>query len=473
MKPTRRQFLHLSAWAGAIAALAACTKPTATPTPKPAPTKAAPTTAPAATVAPPTATPAPKKSVKLTAWFADRRTINDMTEKEAKPEFQKANPHLQLEVVFVPEAEIPAKMATAFAAAQAPNITALDETQLPAFLKQGFVQPIPEKVLNVSQEMGKRIADIYKVQPGPAYFALPNGNMPCILYYNLDLLEKKGLKPEQIPNKWDDFIKWAKDLTVWKGDEITTWGFTFVGTPWFWDSVSYQKGGWMFKNSKKCTLVDPIHKEALQFVLDLLDKHKLDFRTAPLTPQDRVGQGLAYTCVQFGFGYGFFKTTYPKTRFGTLPLPTFTGQPPYCRSSDDLGFCVTTQSKDADVVEATWVLYRYLVGPDYQRRYVVLRGLQPSLLALNKEEQFTEKNQEWRGVALSTKPGNFRADGIWPAEGTPLLHQDMWERLANKKEPIDTVLKDHEAKMDKILADLDCPLLTGKDGWKAEWEKEV
>ncbi len=485
---SRRQFLRLAALASAGAALAAC-GPTPTPTPVPQPTPT-PTAKPAApTAAPPTATPVPptatkppaptptavpKKKVKLQIWLADRRTINVMTEEVMKSEFQKANPDLEVEVIFIPEADIPAKMAAAYTAGLMPNVSALDETQVPGLMKQGFLKPIPENVFDVTKQMGKRAATFYKIPPGPAYYALPNGNMPCVMYVNLDLLTKLGQKLEQIPTKWDEFIKWAQSLTVWKGDEITQWGFTFTGTPWFWDSVGYQKGGWLYQNSKKSLLNDPINVEAYQFTVDLMDKYRLDFRTAPTTAHDRVGQGVAVTGVNFGFAYGTFKTTYPKVNFATLPLPTFTGKPIYGRASDDLGFCITTQSKDPDVIDATYTLFKFMLSPTYQRRYVVLRGLQPSLISLNNEDAFTEKNTEWRGIALTCKPGNFRADGVWPAECTPLMHQDLWERVFNKKEPIKAVMDDHAAKIDKILAGMgDLPLLSGKDGWKPEWEKEI
>ncbi|MBM3302965.1 MAG: hypothetical protein FJY85_23840 [Deltaproteobacteria bacterium] len=54
------------------------------------------------------------------------------------------------------------------------------------------------------------------------------------------------------------------------------------------------------------------------------------------------------------------------------------------------------------------------------------------------------------------------------------MHQDLWERVFNKKEPLKAVMDDHTAKIDKILADAgDLPLLNGKEGWKPEWEKEV
>lgn len=451
---TRREFLRLSAMAGAGAVLAACVPVTPTPAPEAAPA----------------ATPPPKEKVKLIAWFADRRTINLMTEEVMQTEFQPRNPDIEVEVQFVPESEIPPKMATAYSAGQAPDITALDESELPGFLNQAFINAIPETVIDVRKEMGDRIADVYQI--GGKYYALPNGNMPQILFCNVDLLDQNGLTVDDIPSKWDDFIEWAKELTVWEGDEITQWGYTVVGAPWAWDSIATQKGSFMFKNDKESNFDDPVIAEAWQFMLDLFDVHKLEFRNAPLGgPHERVAQGLAFTGAQFGFGAGWFPTQYPDTNWGTVPQPTFTGQPPYGRASDDLGFCNTTQRETEAEIEAVWTLWRYLVGPDYQRRYCPLRGVHPSLLVLSTEEQFTESNPEWYGIALTTKPEGFRADGVWPAEVTPLLHQDCWERIVNVGDPIEDVLADHKTKIEKILAELDLPLLTGKEGWKAEWEQ--
>lgn len=475
---TRREFLRLSAMAGAGAVLAACAP---TPTPQVVEKEV---TREVVVTAPPvvkevtkevvvTATPVVKKPVKLTAWFADRRTINIMTQEMMKAQFEVRYPHISVDVMFVPESEIPAKMATAYAAGQAPDVTALDETQLPGFLKQGFIHPIPEEVLDVRKEMGNRIADFYKIEPGPAYYALPNGNMAGPLFYNEELLAKYGYTWEDIPRKWDDFIPWAKELTIWEGDEIKQWGFTFVVTfSVLWDTLVTQMGGFMYKNSKESLLDDPLAIEAWQFILDLLDVHKLDIRTAPLTPQDRLGQGMAVTAFNFGWIAGFLNNEYPKLKWGTVAMPTFTGKPPYGRSSDDLGFCVTTQKKDPDEIEAVWTLYRYLVGPDYQRRYCPLRGVHPSLRVLHAEKQFTEEDPKWRGIFLHTQPGNFRADGVWPAECTPLQWPEVWERIVNKGEPIKTVLTEQAAKIEKVLAEMDLPLLNGKDGWKAEWEKE-
>lgn len=448
---TRRDFLKLSAATGAGLALAACAPASQAPAGEAGEAAEG------------------EAQANLVAWFADRRTINAMTEEVMASEFQERNPNIQVEVVFVPEGEIPAKMSTSFAGGNAPDITALDETMLSAFLSQDFIHPIPSEIMNVEQEMGSRIADFYQVEG--EYYALPNGNMPNCLFYNEDVLEAKGYTLDDIPGQWDEFIAWAKELTVGEGDEITEWGFTFTGAPYIWDSILYQMGGFMFRNSKECAFDDPRATEAWELVRDMIEVHQIETPFAPTSPQDRVGQGLAATGTNFAFASGFLVNEYPDTRWGTTTYPTMTGEPPYVRSSDDLGFCVTTQQEEAGAIDATWTLWRYLLGPDYQRRYVVLRGVQPSLIALQGEEEFSADNPRWAGIAVHTRPGNFKADGIWPAEVNPYIWQDSWERIVNQKEPIPDVLLDHKEQIENIIADMDLPFLTGSEGWQEGWDQ--
>lgn len=448
---TRRDFLKLSAVTGAGLALAAC-----------APAAQAPAAEEGA------AAGEAAEQVSLVAWFADRRTINAMTEQVMAEEFQVRNPDIQVDVVFVPEGEIPAKMATSFAGGNAPDITALDETMLSGFLSQGFIHAIPSEVIDVEQEMGKRVADFYQVEG--QYYALPNGNMPNCLFYNEAVLDAKGYTVDDIPGRWDEFIAWAKELTVGEGEDITEWGFTFTGAWWIWDSILYQQGGFLFHNAKESALDDPRATAAWELVRDMIEVHQIETPFAPTTPQDRVGQGLAATGTNFAFASGFLVNEYPDTRWGTTTYPTLSGEPPYVRSSDDLGFCVTTQKEEDSAIQATWTLWRYLVGPDYQRRYAVLRGVQPSLVAVQGEEQFTVANSQWAGIAVHTQPGNFRADGIWPTEVVPYIWDNNWERIINQKESIPTVLLEHKAQIDSIVADMDLPFLYGAEGWQEVWD---
>src|SRR5690349_9949918 len=133
----RRAFLRtgfMVAGAGlALPLLAACSSTPVTPAPPangPAPAK--PAESKPAETKPAAAAPAQSSGkpdgIKLTAWFTDRRSINDMTEKEAMPEFQAKNPGVTVEVQYVPEAQIQQKLLAAKAANNAPDVTSIDET---------------------------------------------------------------------------------------------------------------------------------------------------------------------------------------------------------------------------------------------------------------------------------------------------------------------------------------------------------
>ncbi|NOZ29866.1 MAG: extracellular solute-binding protein [Chloroflexi bacterium] len=451
---SRRRFLSLAGSAAAGALIAAC----APPAPAPAPEGATPP-------------PAEKEKVKLTAWFTDRRTINEMTKEVMKSEFQARNPNIEVDIQFIPEPDIPAKMATAYQAGQAPDLSSLDETHLPGLWSNHFVKPIPEGIIDVRAEMGARVADVYKIplgDPDAKYYALPNGNMTSAVHYNEELLDQYGYTWEDIPTKWEDFIKWAQELTIWDGDEVKQWGFTFAGSgSALADAVCFQLGGWTYKNHKEVLIDSPEMKEAYQFVLDLFDKYKLDSRFSPLTPRDRLGQGQAVTAYEWTWVQGFLTNQYPDLKWGTVVNPTFTGEPPYGRASDDLGFAVTTQTEDPDRLNAIWTLWRYLVGPDYQRRYVKFRGTHPSLLELWDEPDFTPENPRWRAIAITTQPGNYRAPGIWPIEIVPLWG-NAWTLIRDEGVPIDEAVAQVKPQMQKILEENDySSFLLGKDGWEA------
>ena len=317
--------------------------------------------------------------IKLTAWFTDRRSINDMTEKEAMPEFQAKNPGINVEVQFVPEAQIQQKLLAAKAANNAPDLTAIDETFEDTLWKNKALVPIPPSVMDVRKEMGAKVADLYKLPPGQAqgeYFGLPNGTFGGVLYYNEDLLNELKYTPEQIPTKWDDFFKWAKDITMWNGNTLERTGFTIFGTE---DGLRHeyrvQQGGWqdgnLFPTKEKVALARDLEYEAIKFVLDIYDVHKLDARDG-VTYQEKFGTGKAVTAFAWTWNNGFFETQFKMQNYGTKLTPHVDPSKkdwPHGLAGPDVGFCVTTQSTNQAQVDATWKLWRYLVGPEYLKRY--------------------------------------------------------------------------------------------------------
>jgi ABC-type glycerol-3-phosphate transport system substrate-binding protein len=421
-----------------------------------------------------TATPAVKEPVTLKLWVTDRRTINNMTKNFMMPDFMGRYPYITVESEFMPEQDLMTKLNTTALAGEPPDIASIDEQSLHILITQNLLQPIPDDLVDVPQEMGSRIATWYKLpvgDPNGKYYALPNGTMTSGLYYNQGLLEQHGYTWEDIPKKWDDFIKWAQELTIWEGDEIKQAGFAFNQQEYaVQQSAMYQQGGFYFKSDKELAIRDQVVLDSYQFMLDFYDKYKLDSRTSPLC-RDLFTLGQAVTCCSWTWWNGFLTEQFPNLTWGTVPWPTFTGEPPYTRADDDVGFVVATQSDDPNHLDAAWTLWRFLVGPDYQRQYCVLRGVQPALFSMRGEEQFAEQNPQWRAVATTMQPGNYISEGIWAKELDDIVKTTHSAVLGGT--PIQEAIEQVAQQMEAVMPTLEQPLLWGKDGWAAhpEWRQ--
>lgn len=436
---SRRQFLILTGGVSVGALLAAC----------------APAAAPGGVAS--ESAPAEAATTNLIAWFTDRLTINRMTENEAIPDFEGKNPGIQVEMQFVPESELQQKLLTAKAAGNAPDVSSIDETFLDTLQKEEVLLPIPDEVINVQEEMGELTATLYRIPPGTdnaRFYGLPNGVFSGALYYNVGLLEELGYTPEDIPTVWEDFLTWAKEVTVWDGDTLTRSGFAFYGNEGsVQGALRCQLGGPIdgnqFPTKDSIRLADEVGVNAWQFVMDLYDVHQVDSKAEGLLGRDRFGAGNAVTLYNWTWFNGFMETQYPDIEWGIMLDPTFSGGPFYGNRGPDVGFTVTSQQEGN--LDASWKLYRYLVSPDYLAKYCKLRGIQPSLKSMWTDPQFSaEAGPHWAAISLKNRPDNSVDWGFNPRELTDIIGRVL-PAIRDEGEDITTVLQREEAAGNEFL----------------------
>ncbi len=426
-KFSRREFLSLTSTMTAGAILAAC-----------APAQ---TAAPAQQAEEAVAQPPEEEVVELIAWFTDRRSINQMTEEEAKPDFEAQNPNIVVNVQFVPESEIQQKLLTSNAAGNAPDLSSIDETFLDTLTKNNVLLPIPSEVVNVKDTLGSLSADLYDIEG--KYFGLPNGVFSSQIYYNAALLDELGYAPEDIPGNWDDFITWAKDITVWEGDNLELSGMTFWGNEFsMYEDLRLQIAGPIegniFPTESSIVHADGPGIDSWQFIMDLYDVHKLDSREEGLHSRERFGGGRAVTLYNWTWFNGIMDTQYTDIDWGLKIPPTMTGEPIFGRRGPDVGFTVTTQN-DAHL-DAAWTLYSYLFSPAYLSKYCKLRGIQPSLKEMWDDPDFSpDAGPRWGAVAVKNKPENSVDPGFWPRELVDINNRIL-PAIRDEGEPIADVL---------------------------------
>lgn len=408
---SRRRFLQISGGTAAAAALAACAAP------------AAPAGDGGASAGAGSAAAPEEAATELIAWFTDRRSINVMTEEEAIPEFEAANEGIIVNMQFVPESELQQKLLTAKAAGNAPDNSSIDETFLDTLTKQDVLLPLPEEVINPKDAMGALTADLYRISPtgGEAnYYGLPNGVFSSQIFYNAALLDELGYAPEDIPSNWDDFIIWAKDLTVWEGDTLVRSGLAFFGNEYsMYEDLRLEMGGAIggnvFPTKESIRHADEVGVNAWQFIMDLYDVHQLDSKAEGLHSRERFGFGNAVCLYNWTWFNGIMDTQYTDIDWGLSLPPTTTGEPVYGRRGPDVGFTVTSQNENN--LDAAFKFYQYLVSPAYLSKYCKLRGIQPSIKEMWDDPDFSEESgPRWAAIAVKNRPENSVDFGFWPRE---------------------------------------------------------
>lgn len=108
-------------------------------------------------------------------------------------------------------------------------------------------------------------------------WSLPFQRSTIVLYYNKDAFEEAGLDPEQPPETWDELVEYGEDLTI--DDGKTQWGLEIPSTDyqyWMLQALALETEDNIMSDDGKETFFDaPYTKEAMQFYLDLGQKHQI------------------------------------------------------------------------------------------------------------------------------------------------------------------------------------------------------
>jgi ABC-type glycerol-3-phosphate transport system substrate-binding protein len=350
------------------------------------------------------------------------------------------------------------KLLTAKAAGNLPDVSSIDETFLDTLTKQEVLRPIPEEVIDVTNEMGELTSFLYRLPQGAddgRYYGLPNGVFSAGLYYNNTLLEEMGYTPEDIPTTWDEFMTWASEVSVWDGDTLTTAGCAIFANEFgLMEDLRLQLAGPIDGNyyidKSTVRLADEVGIQAWQMIMDVYNVHRTDSAAEGLISRDRFGAGNAVTMFQWTWFNGFMDTQYPDENWGILIQPTVSGEPPYGRRGPDVGFTLTTQNENN--LDAALTFYRYLISPDYLARYCKLRGIQPSLRSMWEMPEFNaEAGPHWAAIAEKNKPENSIDFGFPPLELTSITNR-ITPAIRDEGEEITAVLQREETAVNEFLA---------------------
>lgn len=289
-------------------------------------------------------------------------------------DFAKENPNIEL--VYTPvEADTWGvyvdKVATLIAGGKAPDVMWVATEGVRLLAERKLARPIDDLVKRDSKELKEYFDDVapslidsFKVK-GKLY-QLPYSWNNMVIYYNPKLLEKAGLQPPKADWTKDDFLNYAKALTVVKDGKTIQYGFaTEVGyftssIPWmFANNTNLLKDDWTASN-----LDDPKVVEAVQFVQDLIYKYKVC--PAPAAGFNIFNAFMSGNVAMFGAGRWPLMTFLPE-KFKDFNIQVWPKWKTQVTEFGVDGFPILSSSKN---VSASWKLVKYMTSKSVLDRLV-------------------------------------------------------------------------------------------------------
>lgn len=455
----RRQFLK-GLLAGGGILLTACGAPAPTPTTGPTPTPAP--AQPGATPTPATAKPGAQagakivfmsdiggEHIKLRDQWAKRFSEQTGIQVEHQPVVQNYND----------------KLLTMFAGGVPPDVFRYLQELIP------IVAAVDKRLLYRLDDFLKRdnydlsdflpqAIDLYRWK-GTLY-ALPRDYGNQNIFYNVTLLEKAGIG--RLPTDWTDttftferFLEIARALTKSERGRVTQWGCA-VNRAWRpWASWVYSNGGAVVKTdadglATEIALHEPPAVEALQFLQDLIYKHKV--APSPELETDAPARELFNTgrlamVIDNPSAVQFFRQI-KAFEWDVAPFPLGKASRRGV-GGGGTGWAIAGPTKQPD---AAWEFLKFISSREAQLDEVKIGGTTPSRRSVVNSPEFLDPTKPPRNARGFAQAQEYVVRDPVHARWTEILQQVITRELDalwGNKAPASAVAQEIKKKADPLF----------------------
>lgn len=392
---------------------------------------------------------------KLTLWVAGNTPDIQSAFNEVVGNFNKNNPDFDVAVEFIPWGDLSTKLTTAFSAQVGPDLFMHGVAASAGFMSKGQIEdltPYFESLPDKDDFLANLIA-AGTVEGKVAIMPVQVTNY--MLIYRKDLYREAGLDPENPPATWEALAEAAVKLT--QSDDL---GITLAGLQMPVEGADVEMaylpilrsmgGDLLSEDQKTAAFNSPEGIAALQYYLDLFEKHKVSSLT-PL-PGDAtippIARGAAAQVISGQFSLAQIKDTSPELydQIGIAPPPAGKDGKISTMSSFS-GFMMNAYSKNKD---DAWTLMRHILSPS-------------SLTIIDGGSLFLPPRKSMQSAEFITGDPLFEAFalGLEYGEGNPNIptwvevRNTLVESLVdalNGKTGAEDALKTAEEAVNKVLA---------------------
>jgi len=219
---------------------------------------------------------------KITITYADwqlGQVIWGRILRESFAKFERLNPNIKVQDQPIALAQLGAKLSVAAMGGKGPDVFATTADLPRQFIDNGWVRDLTPFV---QKEGGEEfLEDFYPVSlklvtVDEKTWGIPKNIVAMMLVYNSQMFKDAGLDPGTPPANWEKFLEASKALT----NPPTQWGTVIVMAKAGFDLrfpgiLRGHGGSFLTKDWKRSALDTPQAKEAFNYVVDLVRKHKV------------------------------------------------------------------------------------------------------------------------------------------------------------------------------------------------------
>ncbi len=284
--------------------------------------------------------------------------MDDALAKEVLAGFSKEFPDIEVEVVQLSWSTGFDKIVTAIAAGAAPDVVELGNTWVASFASQGVLREVdPEDVAKYKDFPGMNCAEYMG-----KYYGYPWLLGTRAMFYNVDLMKKAGLDPDDPPETWSELLDAAKKISALPGVYGIGLPAGEVYSPWqewFLLALWGNGGDVVSKDLKTAVLNSSQNKETARFYQEL-SKYALKSKQKDLG--EAFGEGRIGFLVSGAWSIGTLAQSYPNLNYGVCLIPR--PDKPGGIHASFLGgevLAIPTQTKNVDAARK---LINYLMRPE-------------------------------------------------------------------------------------------------------------
>jgi len=228
--------------------------------------------------------------------------------------------------------------------------------------------------------------------------SMPFNKSVPVYYYNKDLFKKAGLDPEKFPATWDQFIEAAKKLTLDTNHDGTPdqWGTAFpTGAAWMFQCLVLQNGGEIFSSDGRKVVFDsPEGIEALQYLVDLIYKHKVAFLTTGFEHQNDFLAGRVAMIQSSSASLAYMSLQKIPFNMGIAPLPMKKRKAVVLSGTNIIMF----RKPQKDLMARGWELVKWMMEPANTARWSAETSYLPIRRSAMREKSLKDKFARYPGL---------------------------------------------------------------------------